>query len=266
VEQRIAQVEIWWQRTRKGGESVPEAPDPEFLGRVLISALDIARQAHFAQKDWNAALPRIDRILEVKRELHRPAQDIAATRMNRANVLCELQRSGEAQAELQACLEIFAGDPTRSQAVLGSLASLFDDRGDVPQAVELGRRALAMCEQLPNPGDRAISHNNLANYLAKTGTPSARAESASHRLADLVYVVVAVMVESLQTSLRNYANAFRRAKAAGTTFTPPRLAALLVQPAFRPLAWWLDQRGVDREELQAALDQLLEGARKDGES
>lgn len=266
VEQRIAQVEIWWQRTRKGGESVPEAPDPEFLGRVLISALDIARQAHFAQKDWNAALPRIDRILEVKRELHRPAQDIAATRMNRANVLCELQRSGEAQAELQACLEIFAGDPTRSQAVLGSLASLFDDRGDVPQAVELGRRALAMCEQLPNPGDRAISHNNLANYLAKTGTPSARAESASHRLADLVYVVVAVMVESLQTSLRNYANAFRRAKAAGTTFTPPRLAALLLQPAFRPLEQWLDQRGVNREELQAALDQVLEGARKDGES
>ena len=38
-------------------------------------------------EDWQAALPRIEAILEVKRALHRPAEDIAATRMNRANVL-----------------------------------------------------------------------------------------------------------------------------------------------------------------------------------
>jgi glutamate/tyrosine decarboxylase-like PLP-dependent enzyme len=46
----------------------------------------------------------------------------------------------------------------------------------------------------------------------------------------------------------------------------PRLADLLDQPAFRPLAQWLDQRNVNQEELQAALDQLLEQARQAGES
>jgi tetratricopeptide (TPR) repeat protein len=165
VEQRIALVESWWQRTRKAGESVPEAPDAEGLGRVLIGALDVATDAHFAQRDWNAALPRVDRIMEIERELHRPAQEIALNRTNRASVLRRLQRYAEAQAELEACLEIFAGDPTRSQPVLSSLAALFNDQGDVPQAVELERRALAMCELLPDPTDRSISHNNLAIYL-----------------------------------------------------------------------------------------------------
>ena len=41
VEARLAQVEDWWQRHRSG-QPVPEAPDPEFLARALISALDIA--------------------------------------------------------------------------------------------------------------------------------------------------------------------------------------------------------------------------------
>lgn len=167
---------------------------------------------------------------------------------------------------MEACLEIFAGDPTRSQRVLSSLASLFKDQGDVPQAVELERRALAMCELLPDPQDRAISHHNLANYLARIGTPSALAEAECHRLADLAYAVVAGLAEHMQTSLRNLVINLRQAKAAGRVFTPPSLAALLAQPAFRPLAQWLEQRGVNREELQSALNEYLEMARKAGES
>ena len=56
---------------------MPEAPDAEFLARALISALDIARQAHYAQEDWESALRRIDAMLEVKRALKRPEEDIA---------------------------------------------------------------------------------------------------------------------------------------------------------------------------------------------
>ncbi|MGH9423962.1 MAG: hypothetical protein ACRD3J_28555, partial [Thermoanaerobaculia bacterium] len=134
------------------------------------------------------------------------------------------------------------------------------------QAVELERRAIAKCEQIPDPRVRAVSHNNLAKYLNKTNTPSALAESAYHRLADLTYVLVAGLGESMKTSLRNYAIAFRRAKAAGTAFAAPRLSELLSQPAFRPLAQWLDQRKVNREELQNALDKFLESARQMGES
>jgi glutamate/tyrosine decarboxylase-like PLP-dependent enzyme len=70
----------------------------------------------------------------------------------------------------------------------------------------------------------------------------------------------------MQTSLRNYARLFRNAKATGTAYTPPRLGDLLTQPAFRPLAQWLDQRGVNREELQTTLDHHLTTAREAGES
>jgi tetratricopeptide (TPR) repeat protein len=266
VERRIAQVESWWQRNRKEGETLPEAPDAEYLGRVLMSALDIAMEAHIAQADWNAALPRIDRILEVKCELHRPAQDIAGDRMNRANILLNLKRYDEAQSDLEACMEVFAGDHMRLAKVLGSLASCYDDQGDFFQAVDLMRRALAMSEQLPDPRDRAGSHNNLAIYLAKTGTPSALTESAYHRLAALAYRIIAGLGADLQTSLRNYAINFRKAEAAGTAFTSQRLVTLLAQPAFRPLAQWLEQRGVNREELQSTIDQFMEMARKDGGS
>ena len=37
------------------------------------------------------------------------------------------------------------------------------------RAIELERQALAICERLPNPADRAISHGNLSNYLHQVG-------------------------------------------------------------------------------------------------
>ena len=113
-------MEAWWQQHRSG-QRVPEAPEPELLARTLISALDIAREAHFAQEDWEPALRRIDAILEVKRALERPAEDIARNRMNRAFVLRHLGRFGEAKVELEACLQVFQNDPTNSATALSSL-------------------------------------------------------------------------------------------------------------------------------------------------
>ncbi len=207
VEARLAQVAAWWQRHRSG-QQCPEAPDAEVLARAFISALDIAREADYARQDWESALRRLDAILEVKRALERPAEDIAATRLNRANVLRNLGRFGEARAELEDCLQLFQNNPATSAKVLSSLADLFDRQGDVAQAITQERRALALCEQLPDPADRAISHNNLANYLERHGTPSALAESPRHQLAALIYCLVAGLGQHLQTSLRNYAIAF----------------------------------------------------------
>jgi hypothetical protein len=130
------------------------------------------------------------------------------------------------------------------------------------QAITQERRALALCEQLPDPADRAISHSNLASYLDRSGTPSALAEAPRHRLADLIYCLVARLGESLQTSLQNYARAFRRTHAAGTRLAVPRVAELLADPAFRPLADWLRLRKENVENLQATVDQFLEQARQ----
>jgi tetratricopeptide (TPR) repeat protein len=242
---------------------VPEAPNVEFLARVYIAALNIASQADLVRKDWKSTIGRLDTILDVECALRRPAEDIAATRMNRANVLMELQgRFAEAKAELEDCLRLSQGNPVASARVLGCLADLFNKQGDVSQAITQQRRALSVCEQLPDPTDRAISHGNLANYLERSGTPSALAEAPRHELVALVYGLVAGLVPHLQTSLRNYAIAFRRAHAAGTKLMVPRVAELLADPAFRPLADWLRQREVNVDELQTAVDQFLDQARQ----
>jgi len=262
VEARLAQAEAWWKQHRSG-QPVPEAPNVEFLARVYIAALNIASQADLVRKDWKSTLGRLDTILDVECALRRPAEDIAATRMNRANVLMELQgRFAEAKAELEDCLRLSQGNPVASARVLGCLADLFNKQGDVSQAITQQRRALSVCEQLPDPTDRAISHGNLANYLERSGTPSALAEAPRHELVALVYGLVAGLVPHLQTSLRNYAIAFRRAHAAGTKLMVPRVAELLADPAFRPLADWLRQREVNVDELQTAVDQFLDQARQ----
>jgi tetratricopeptide (TPR) repeat protein len=177
-------------------------------------------------------------------------------------VLPNLGRDGEAQAELEACLQIFQKDPAKRATVISSLAGLFDHRGDLPQAITQERRALAIRDQLPDPSDRANSHNNLASCLARSATPSALAEAPRHKLAGLVYQLVSGLGQQLQTTLRNYAIDFRRARAAGTPPAIPRLAELLADPAFRPMGDWLRRRGADVNEVQATMDQFLDMARQ----
>jgi tetratricopeptide (TPR) repeat protein len=261
VEARLAQVEQWWHAHRSG-QPVPEAPDAEILARAFISALDIARDADYAREDWASALRRLDAMMAVRRELKRPEGEIGIDRFNRANVLKNLGRFGEARAELEACLPLFQNDPAMSAKVLSSLADLFARQGDVAQAITQQRRALALREQLPVPDDCAISHNNLANYLERLGTPSALAESPRHQLAALIYRLVAGLGQHLQTSLRNYAIRLRRARAAGTELAAPRVAQLLADPAFAPLAHWLRQRQVPVDQLQSAVDQFLAQAQQ----
>ncbi len=261
VEERLARVESWWRRYR-AGQRVPEAPNPTFLARVLISALEIITYAHFAQKDWESVLRRSDALLEVRLALQHPAEEIALDRVNRANALRHLGRFGEAQVELEACLQVFQHDPTNRAKVLGSLATLFYEQGDVAQAITQGHRALAFCEQLPDHSSRASLHNNLAYYLEHGSLPSALAESARHQLAALTYQLVAGLGQDLQTSTHNYDVRFHCAHEAGTTLAVPRVAELLADPAFRPLDDWLRQRQVDVDELQAAVDQLLEQVRQ----
>ncbi len=261
VETRLAKVQGWWDEHRSG-EVVPDAPDPVFLARAFISALDIADAADRAQNDWESALRRTDAVLEVKRALERPAADIASSRVNRAVELGVLGRFGQAKAELEACLQVFQNDPAKSATILSSLAALFDEEGDGAQAIIQERRALALREQLPDPSDRAISHNNLAVSLGRRGSPPDLAESLCHQLADLVYCFVAGLGESLRTSLDNYAIDFRRAQSKGIPLTVPRVAELLADPAFHPLADWLRQRGADVTEVQADVDQALETAQR----
>ena len=182
--------------------------------------------------------------------------------MNRAVELGRLRRFGEAKAELEECLQVFQNDPARRARVLGSLANLFDEQGDVPQAIAQERRALAIRDQLPDPSDRAISHHNLANYLERSGTPSALAESSRHQLAALVYLLVSGLGQVPPGLAAQLRVRFRRAHAAGSPLVVPRVAELLADPAFHPLKEWLRLRQADVAEVQADVDDFLEQARQ----
>ncbi len=262
IETRLGQVTQWWQAHR-AGQAVPEAPDAESLARAYISALDIAKDAAVAREDWPSALGRLDTILEVERALQRPAENMAGTRMNRASVLMELPgRFGEARAEIEACLPLFQNHLANRAKVLSSLADLFNQQDDFSQAITQERRALALRETLPHPVERASSHINLSNYLERQASPTALAESPLHQLAALIYFLKALHDQHLQTSRNNYATRFRRARAADTELAVPRVAQLLADPAFDPLAQWLRQRQVDLDELQADVDNFLNKARQ----
>lgn len=261
VAERLSLVQSWWRR-QNAGEVVPEAPDLEYLARVLIGGLDIARAAHFAKDDWKKALAQYDAILEVKRGLKRPDEDIAIDRVNRAVVLAKLDCFPEARRDLEACLTIFQSDTTRRAAVLSSLSSVFAAQGDLQEAIHQQRRALAIREQLPNPRDRAISHNNLAIYLERSGTPLMFEQSAHHRLAAFVYQLVADLGQDLTIARQNYAVCFRRAREAGTTLLVPRIIDILADRAFHPLAEWLQGRGVSVEEVQRQVDEALKVAQQ----
>lgn len=104
--------------------------------------------------------------------------------------------------------------------------------------------------------------SRLAAYLERSDTPSALTESPRHRLADLIYCLVAGLEESMQTSLRNYTRAFLRTHAASTKLAVPGVVQLLADPAFRPLDQWFRQRQVNLDDLQSAVDKSLEQARQ----
>jgi hypothetical protein len=146
--------------------------------------------------------------------------------------------------------------------VRSSLAELFDARGDTEQAISHERRALAICEHLPDPADRAVSHNNLSNYLGRAGGETHPREAARHRLATLLYCLSAGLNESLKTSLGNYVIDFRRAQEAGSELVVPAVSELLADPAFAPLAEWLAQRQGDPAELQQQVNERLRECRQ----
>ena len=261
IEERLNKIEGWWTANR-AGRPTPDAPDREILARAMSSALDVARQANYALRQWETALKRIDAAIEIKRALKRPPEDIAKDRLNRANMLRVLKRHGEAKLEFEACLDIFENDPANRAKVLGSLASLYDEVGDLAEAITQQRRCLTLANALPDPTGRAGSHQNLGIYLEKAGGQQNLAESGSHGLAALGYFFATGSTELLKTTLHNYVIDFRTAASARTEPNIPPLAELLDDPAFAALKEWLAQRQVDLDDLQVAIDELLDQARR----
>ncbi len=144
------------------------------------------------------------------------------------------------------------------------LSNHANDRIDLPGAISRDRRALARRERAEDPAERASAHASLADALERTAIPSAVDESGRHRLAALIYQLVASLGEPMHLTLAAYAARFRRAKSTGFSFTAPRLTDVLDDPVFAPLDEWLRERGADVAEVQTAVDFYLEQTRRIG--
>lgn len=260
IESRLVQVRHWWVAQR-AGQLLPNMPE-ELLDRVYIAALDVAEDMDRARGDLTSALQRVESILEAEIALNWPATKIAETRQNRAILLARLGREfAKAKSDLEACISVFTDDPVNCAVAFSSLAQLYADQGDLLQAVRLEEKALAKRAHLPHPGERAISHHNLAGYLKCLPTPESLAEAPRHQLAALVYLRATGRSEDARISSLSYARDFRRAQASGATVTIPRVHDLLDDPAFNSLARWLRLQQVDLVTLQADIDDVLNQAK-----
>jgi len=258
IGQRLETVRQWWQR-QQSGERLPAAPNAVVLGRVLVSGLNIACMANLQLQQWQTCLDLLQEQEQVEQSLGEIPHQLAMTRFNQYRPLLQLGRVVAAQLLLEDCLDTFrqVGDLNAQTKVLSALAHVWHRRGDTAQSIALERQSLAVKNQLPDPTARAISHGNLSIYLYQSGQPQA---AAQHQLAAIVYCRV-IGSGDLQNSLHNLGNWMRRAEAAGQRYDLPRLAALLAQPEFNPLAQFLAQHSVDPAALQATLDDLIEQVR-----
>ena len=255
IEKRLNQIRDWWRRTQDG-ETVPDAPEPATLGRVLIGALDIAGEAALALEDWEQRLALNCEVEEVQKALGLGEFELATSRYNQYSTLLKLGRFEEAQKGLEECLEGFRhyNDVRCQGQILTALAELWHGKNDPDQSADLERRALDLANRLPNPGDRAISHNNLAIYLEILGGTR---NSACHWLAALCYDLIAGQSTLVGDHVGNLVNAMKKAQDRGVTFFLPTVETLLADAEFDALRRFLTERAASLPDLQRALDEIL---------
>jgi tetratricopeptide (TPR) repeat protein len=256
IEAKLGEVRAWWA-SRQRGEPVPEAPEDALLARTLLIGLEIACHTHRALERWQPSLDLLGELEQVQRDLGAGEHEVARMRVNRYGPLMALGDLAEARAVLKGCLDVFhrVDDVTNEAIATSALADVWNELGDPTQAIALERRALAVCDRLPLPGDRAASHHNLVNYLHAAGTP---AEAPSHQLAALVYLLVTgldsrIYVDTLVRRVHESA-------ARNETFTLPPLSTLLADPAFSALRTYLTTAAVDLPDLQACIDDIFAAA------
>lgn len=260
IERRLSRIRAWWQASLHR-EPLSKGLGIENVGRALISALDIARQAYLSEEQWQKALDRTSEILSVKSSIGVSEHEIARDRFNRYGPLLQLGRLSEAQRELEQSLEIFeqAGDLDSRSKVLSALAHVSSSKGDLLTAVALQRRALALANTSLNPLDRAITHSNLGSYLNGTGH---HFDAAAHQLAALLYLLVMGHRQYLQTWVRRHMIEVRTALTAGQEHNLPQAVDLLARPDFTALREWLTAAQADVEQLQVIVDAVVAQGRK----
>jgi len=152
---------------------------------VRETLLDTGRSAAMGLERWEQALSFNAEVVPSKRARGASALELAWTRFNDYKPLIGLGRYSEAYALLMKCREVFESEGYLAGLgkVFSALADLEDDLGYCDRAIRHEQTALRYRYAVGEPGDCAISHFNLANYLRRGGPPT---ESLAHRLASMV--------------------------------------------------------------------------------
>jgi len=255
IEARLNEVRGWWQR-HKAGESVPDAPDPVFLGCALVSGLDIARGANQRLENWEACLSLLKEIEQAYREMGESKHEVYRTRLNQSVLLRDLGRLDDAQQLAEECLSVDRefGDLGGQASDLTALANIWADRGDIEQAIALERQALSIKNQLPVPSDRIASHNNLASHFLEADKTE---DVTRHFLAGIIYSLIIQRFDFISTML----GSLNKLAQSNTRYDLPRVSELLARPEFEALGRFVEQFGVDVAELQGKVDEMVAGVR-----
>ena len=132
---------------------------------------------------WQQALDLNNEHARIKQCRGASPHETARTRFNNCVPLLGLGRLDEAEHVLRDCQATSetVGDISMLGTVFGAKADLEDHRGHHQDAAEFQRSALRLQYVHPDPGEIAVAHYNLANYLSR-GTEYS-AEQRAHRLA-----------------------------------------------------------------------------------
>ena len=194
LKERIAEL----PKERSGGQ-----PEP---WNVHEATLDTGRAAAINLGRWETALNLGAEILRLRVERGAEPVELASVRFNDCVPLIRLERFGAAREVLEACRSAFeqAGEVGNIGKALGGLADLEDKQQNLREAVGFEEIALRYAYQAGDPGDCAISHNNLANYLERSGAAADRV-LVHHLAAALIFFQTGS--GGLSTTLQNLAKA-----------------------------------------------------------
>jgi tetratricopeptide (TPR) repeat protein len=256
---------------RKRMEALPldsEAKEAANPWNVREGLLDTGCMAAQRSERWEQALALNTEIVEVQRTRGADALELARTRFNVYFPLLRLGRTAEARALLLECRAVFEEERAIPQLgnVYSALADLEDETGDRAAAARFEEVALGYKYQAGQPEDCAISHHNLANYLARLGGDPAASvqveadDVLAHRLAAAV-IDMQMQGGGLSISLRNLANV-------DLPPAPPPFATVVKRVEavegvrFRALFAQLPRRAPDGDAAIAAVWELVKEERQ----
>jgi len=163
-----------------------EAEEAVNVWHAREGLLDTGRSAAMRAEEWEMALSLNAEIVRFQKTRGADEVEIARTLFNDCGPLLRLRRYDEARTLLEMCRKVFeqAHYLVGLGSVFSALAGLEDKQGHYATAVQFEQSALRYHYQVGQPADCAMDHNNLANYLGRSG---AEPEVVlAHRLAAAV--------------------------------------------------------------------------------